>query len=125
MNDEIYKQHILDHYNKPRNKEVLVDPTIELPVKNASCGDSYILYLNIESGCIKKATFTGVGCAISQAAASMLTEKIKGMTIEHAEKITESDVYDMLKVEISIGRQKCALLLYKGLQDALKEYDHA
>ena len=120
MSEEIYKQHILDHYNTPKNKEMLFEAEIELPAKNASCGDSYVLYMNIENGCIHEATFSGVGCAISQAAASILTEKVKGMTIEHAQKITEEDVYTMLGVEITIGRQKCALLIYNALQEALE-----
>jgi len=119
MNQELYKQHILDHYNAPRNKEVLENPTVELPTKNPSCGDSYILYLDIDGGCIKRATFSGVGCAISQAAGSLLTEKIKGMTTEHAKKLTKEDVYDLLKIEVSVGREKCALLLYRGLMEAL------
>ncbi len=119
MNEDLYKQHILDHNSAPRNKEVLENPTIELPTKNPSCGDSYILYLNVKGGCIEKATFTGIGCAISQAAASLLTEKVKGMTVEHAKKLTKEDVYDLLKVDISSGREKCALLLFNGLQEAL------
>lgn len=123
MLNDIYKQHILDHYNAPKNKEMLFEADIELPAKNASCGDSYILYMNIEKGCIKKITFSGVGCAISQAAASMLTEKVTGLTIEHAQKITEEDIYTMLGIEITIGRQKCALLVYNALKEALEKYE--
>ena len=123
MNQDLYKQHILDHYNAPRNKEVMENPTVELPTKNPSCGDSYILYIDVKDGCIQKATFTGVGCAISQAAASLLTDKVQGMTVEHAQKLTKEDVYDLLKVEISVGREKCALLLYRGLQEALKSLE--
>jgi nitrogen fixation protein NifU and related proteins len=119
MNEDIYKQHILDHYNAPRNKEEMEHPDICLPAKNASCGDSFILYLKIQNGCIVKATYTGVGCAISEAAASMLTGKVTGMTVEHAKKLTETDVYNLLGVQVTLGRQKCALLLFSGLQEAL------
>lgn len=125
MNEELYKQHILDHYNNPRNKAEMFEPTVKVPAKNASCGDSYILYVKIENDIITEATFSGVGCAISQASASLLTEKVTGMTTDHAQKITEDDVYTMLGVEISIGRQKCALLLYNALQEAIKKTNHA
>ncbi len=119
-NNELYKQHVLDHYNNPHNKEEMHEPNVTQVAKNASCGDSYILYLKTDGDKIEKATFSGVGCAISQASASMLTDKIKGMTLDEAKKITEEDVYEMLGVEISVGRQKCALLLWNGLKSALE-----
>lgn len=124
-NSELYKQHILDHYNNPRNKAEMFEPTVKVSAKNASCGDSYYLYLKIENDCIVEATFSGVGCAISQASASLLTEKLKGMTTKHAGEITEEDIYTMLGVEISLGRQKCALLVYNALQEALATKEHA
>ena len=120
MTQEIYKQHIIDHFNNPRNKAQMFEPDIEQVAKNPSCGDSYILYLRITERVIKDATFSGVGCAISTASASLLTEKIKGMEINEAKKITKDDIFDMLKIEISIGREKCALLLFNALQEALK-----
>lgn len=118
-NSEIYKQHILDHYNNPRNKAEMFEPTVKVPAKNASCGDSYILYLAIEKDIINEATFSGVGCAISQAAASMLTEKLAGMTLDEARTLKEEDIYTMLGIEVTVGRQKCALLLFNALQEAL------
>ncbi|HCC05104.1 TPA: Fe-S cluster protein [Patescibacteria group bacterium] len=120
QNSEIYKQHILDHYNNPRNKEEMYKPTVSVPAKNASCGDSYILYLAIENKRITQATFSGVGCAVSQAAASLLTEKLTGMDVEEARALIEEDMYAMLGIEISLGRQKCALLLFRGLEEALR-----
>ncbi len=121
MNDDLYKQHIMDYYNNQKNKEQMHDPDIEVPAKNTSCGDSYILYLKINGDKIEKATFSGIGCVISQVAGSMLTEKITGMSIEDAKKIKEDDIYKMLGVPVSTGRQKCALLLWKGLKKALAD----
>jgi nitrogen fixation NifU-like protein len=115
MSDELYKQHILDLYNKPHNKEEMDDADLVFPAKNISCGDSYILYL--------KTSDTHIERAVSQAAASLLTDKVRGMTFSEAKKITEKDVFAMLGIEITIGRQKCALILYNALQQALKNYE--
>ncbi len=122
MNEELYKHHILDHYKNPRNKAEMEEPDTTQVAKNASCGDSYILYLQIREGTIGACTFSGVGCAISQAAASMLTEKIIGMSIERAKHITEQDIYTMLGVPISVGREKCALLVYHAFMEAIRTY---
>jgi len=123
MSEELYRQHILDLYNKPHNKEEMFEPDVIMPAKNISCGDSYILYLKVCGDRIERATFSGVGCAVSQAAASLLTDRLQGVTFAEARNITESDVYDMLGIEITIGRQKCALLLYRALQDVLKQHE--
>jgi len=123
MSEEIYKQNIIDHYNHPRNKAKMFEPDIEQVAKNPSCGDSYILYLRVTDETIQDATFSGVGCAISTAVSSMLTEKIKGMSVQDAKKITKDDIFEMLKIEISIGREKCALLLFNALHDALNSLE--
>jgi len=120
MDSDIYKEHILDHYKKPHNKEEMFEPDIRIPAKNASCGDSFILYLKLDGATIQRATFSGVGCCISQAAASLLTEKLTGMDVVDARSLTEEDIYAMLGIEITLGRQKCALLLFRGLEEALK-----
>jgi len=120
MDSEIYKQHILNHNSKPHNKEEMFEPDVRVPAKNASCGDSFILYLKLDGTTIQQATFSGVGCCISQAAASMLTDKLKGLSVEEAKTITEETVYSMLGVEVTAGRQKCALLLFRGLEEALR-----
>ncbi len=120
-NEEIYKQHILNLYTNPHNKEEMLDPDIRMPAKNVSCGDSFILYLKIHEGVITDATFSGVGCAISQAAASLLTDALKNKTVEEARMITEDTVYKLLGIPISIGREKCALLLFTGLKEALQK----
>lgn len=122
MNEALYKQHILDHYKNPRNKAEMEDPDITHVAKNASCGDSYILYLQVRDTRISACTFSGVGCAISQASASMLTEKVIGMSVTEAKQVTEQDIYAMLGVPISLGREKCALLVYHALKEAIHTY---
>jgi nitrogen fixation NifU-like protein len=125
MDESIYKQHILEHAQHPHNKAEMEYPSVSLPAKNSTCGDSYIVYLEIDGDIIKQASFSGVGCAISVAAASMLTSKLTGLTLEEARAISKEDVFDMLGIELSLNRQKCGLLVWNGFQDALKQYENA
>jgi nitrogen fixation NifU-like protein len=119
MHEELYKQHILDHYNRPRNKVVVKDATYVAKGSNPSCGDVLIMYVQVDGDSITRCTFDGIGCAISQAAASILTEKLTNMSVESARALTETDIYAMLGIEISLARRKCALLAYNALQSAL------
>ena len=123
MDEEIYKQNILDHYKHPHNEGILSPCSIKQDGKNVSCGDSLALYLNIGKGVVKDVSFEGDGCAISQAAASMLTDKVKGMSVENIKLLTPGDIYTMLGIAISPGRTKCALLAYGTLCTAIKNYE--
>lgn len=98
------------------------DPDSAHVAKNASCGDSYILYLRVKKDFITDASFSGVGCAISQAAASLLTERVQNKSLKEVQALTEEDVYALLGVPISIGREKCALLLFRALQEAVQQH---
>jgi len=120
--DDLYQANILDHYRKPRNKQVLANFDIRHTGKNPSCGDDIILYIKFDSdGKVLRASFDGEGCAISQASASMLTEKMRGMTKEELKKISKDDIYNMLGVKVNVGREKCALLALNALQDGLEQ----
>lgn len=115
---DLYSEIILDHYKHPHNKGKLKNATISVDEINTSCGDSIKLHLLVgKDKKIKKAMFEGAGCAISQAAASMLTDKLVGMSLKNIEKISNEDIYKMLGVQISAGRVKCALL---GISTARK-----
>lgn len=122
MDEEIYKENILDHNRNPHNKKVLEDFDLKGEGKNVSCGDSVVLFIKFgEDGKIRNIGFEGDGCAISQAATSMLTDKIKGMSMEELKLFSPRDIYDMLGVKISLGRTKCALLPYEALNEAFKK----
>lgn len=114
---DLYSEIILDHYKNPANKGKLDDPTISAEEDNPLCGDRIKLELKVEDGKVTQIAFDGEGCAISQAAVSMLTEKLIGMTPEEIKAMENQEIYDMLGVEISPGRVKCALL---GLVTAKK-----
>lgn len=119
---EMYKENILDHYKSPRNKKVLEEYTFTHQEHNPLCGDEIKCYVLLNHTAIKDISFTGQGCAISQAAASLLTEELHGKPIELIKKMGPWDVYNLLGIPISHTRSKCALLALKTIQRGL---DHA
>jgi len=106
----LYKEIILDHYKDPRNFGQLQNPDAEFHGYNPTCGDEIKMQLHIEDGKIKEIKFSGRGCAISMAASSMLTEKMKGRPLKDAKNLTPEKMIEMLGIEISPGRIKCATL---------------
>lgn len=117
---DLYSEIILDHYKHPRNKGKQKNPTLKADEFNASCGDKIYFYLTLDSKKkVIKANFEGEGCAISQAAASMLTEKLIGKSLQQIKKISNEDIYKMLGVPIGLGRVKCALLAISTIRKAL------
>ena len=111
--DELGMELLLDHYQDPRNYGHLENPDIVHEEGNPSCGDQLRFELKLADGRIEDVRFTGKGCAISQAAASMLTERIKGRPLEEVKAIDKDEVLEMLGIEISPMRLKCALLPLK------------
>ena len=119
--DDLYRDYILEHHRHPHNFGVLEAPTTSYEGSNPLCGDRITVMLAVHDGVVKDVSFTGRGCAISQASASMLTDEIKGKPVAEVEKITPDDVLDMLGVEISPARLKCALLSLDTVAHALAE----
>jgi nitrogen fixation NifU-like protein len=114
--DQFYREYILDHYKNPRNFGRLEKPDISHEEENPLCGDVVGIDLRVEDGSIADVRFHGRGCAISQASASLLTERLKGMSLDAAKEIGKADVLDELGIEISPARIKCALLSLKVLK---------
>jgi nitrogen fixation protein NifU and related proteins len=117
--DDLYRDYILEHYRRPHNFGVLANATATQEGANPLCGDRITLQLRVADGQIASVGFTGRGCAISQASASLLTDEIKGKPISSAAGMSSSDVLDLLGIEISPARMKCALLSLETLQGAL------
>ncbi len=117
--EEIYKENIIDHYKYPHNKGE-IKFTIKHQELNPVCGDEITIYIRIKDRKIEDVSFTGHGCAISQASISMLTDKIKGMKIDKVNDLTKEDVLEMLGIPISYVRMKCALLSLKVVQEGLE-----
>ncbi|HLL60955.1 MAG TPA: SUF system NifU family Fe-S cluster assembly protein [Candidatus Nitrosocosmicus sp.] len=112
----IYQEIILDHYRNPRNFGTLNNPSFSYHLDNPLCGDSITMSILTENEKVKDIKFDGKGCAISMASASILTEKVKGETIENLRKFEKSVILDDLGIELSPNRLKCALLSLEVLQ---------
>ena len=120
--DDLYRDEILEHYRNPHNFGTLPEPDVVHEGANPLCGDRITLMLGInDDGNVADVAFTGRGCAISQASASMLTDGIKGKSLEEVARLGAQDVLDDLGIEISPARLKCALLSLETLQGALAD----
>ncbi|MFH1650157.1 MAG: Fe-S cluster assembly sulfur transfer protein SufU [Candidatus Woesearchaeota archaeon] len=113
----IYAENVMDYYKHPRNKGIIEDATNSLEENNPLCGDKIRISLKIDDGKIMSARFDGQGCAISQASASMLMEKIEGMLVTELLKLDKEYIIEMLGIPITGTRLKCAML---GLRIAQK-----
>jgi nitrogen fixation NifU-like protein len=104
---------ILEHYKNPQNFGHLDKPDMVHEEGNPSCGDQLRIELKVENDRITDIRFSGKGCAISQAAASILTEEIKGKTLDDVRTFDKQKMLDLLGIEISGMRMKCAMLALK------------
>jgi nitrogen fixation protein NifU and related proteins len=121
--DDLYRENILEHYKRPHNwsppAPELTDADHEFHDLNPLCGDELKVQLKVGADdVIEDLRFSGHGCAISQAAASMVSDEVKGMRIDELLKLDRSFILDLLGVEISATRIKCALLSLKVLKGA-------
>jgi nitrogen fixation NifU-like protein len=114
--DQFYREYIIDHFKNPRNYGRLENPDITHEEDNPLCGDVIGMDFRVKDGVIEDIKFHGRGCTISQASASLLTERLKGMQLDDAKKINKDDVLGELGIEISPARIKCALLSLKVLK---------
>lgn len=114
--NNMYMQNILDHFHHPENYGVLEDATVMRQVNNPFCGDKITLYLRIDGGAVKDLKFTGEGCAISQAAMSMLSSELIGKSLDELGRLDSEFVLKLVGVELSPTRMKCALLGWEGVK---------
>jgi nitrogen fixation protein NifU and related proteins len=135
--DTLYRQVIMDHYKNPRNRGVLEDDALTVDMNNPTCGDRIHLTMKIEDGKVVDAKFEGEGCSISMSSASMMTQAIKGQTIENAlrlakifsdmmqgkdydEDIDLGDIEALQGVSKFPARIKCATLAWKAMEKGLR-----
>jgi nitrogen fixation protein NifU and related proteins len=116
--DDFYRDYILDHYRNPRNFGTLDHSDVEAEDLNPLCGDQIRMQLKLDDGVIEDVRFSGRGCAISQASASMLTETVKGMKLTDVAKLSKEAVLENVGIGISPTRMKCAMLGLRVLKSA-------
>jgi len=116
--DDFYKEYILDHYRNPRNFGHLERVDASAEDLNPLCGDKIRFELQLDNGRVTDVRFSGKGCAISQASASMLSESIKGRKLEDVARLSKEEVLENVGIGISPARMKCATLGLKVLKSA-------
>jgi len=136
--DDLYRRVIMDHYQRPRNKGKIENGAVTVDLNNPTCGDRISLQMRVEDGIIQEAKFLGEGCSISLASASMMTEAVKGLTVDEALQLVnlfskmmqgeeiDIDKFPLEDIEALTGvakfpaRIKCATLAWKALEKGLK-----
>jgi nitrogen fixation NifU-like protein len=121
--DDLYRDYILEHYRRPHNFGPIEHASVSREGSNPLCGDRITLQLGVRDGVVDRVGFTGRGCAISQASASLLTDEIKGKSLDEVRAFGADDLLDLLGIEISPARLKCAMLSHDTLRRALEDLD--
>jgi nitrogen fixation NifU-like protein len=121
---KLYRREILDHYHHPRNFGRIKNPDLACSKENSFCGDKIkiAIKLNARKRAVKEIKFSGKGCVISQAAASLLTEFVKGKSLTEVKKLSFPEfLSEVLKIELTPLRMKCAELPFSALKEALEQ----
>lgn len=137
--DDLYRRVIMDHYQRPRNKGEMDEGAVTVEMNNPTCGDRISLQMRVTDGKIEEAKFLGEGCSISLASASMMTEAVKGLTVDQALELVDLfskmmlgenvdlDKFPIEDIEALAGvakfpaRIKCATLAWKALEKGVQQ----
>lgn len=134
--DDLYRRVIMDHYKNPRNRGKFEDEAVTIELNNPTCGDKISLQLRVENGVVQDAKFIGEGCSISLSSASMMTDAIKGKTLEEARRMADlfsglmkgedvqfeyEDIEALSGVSKFPARIKCATLAWNALRKGIEQ----
>lgn len=111
--EDLYQQNILEHAKHPHNNKKLPQATLQHKESNTSCGDEITIYLVVKKNRVVEASFEGRGCALSMAAASLLTDKLHGMNLASVARLAEQDMRDLLGIKVGPARMPCVMLALK------------
>lgn len=122
MANQLYREEFMEIYKSNANFGQMASPTLSGAQINSVCGDKMTLQLKLQDDKVIDAKFSGVSCAVSKTSASIITESIKGKSIVELRKLTEKEILDLIKFDLTSSRQQCALLCYYALRNALETY---
>lgn len=120
ISDEMYKEHILELYKNPLNFGIIENPTNFHQEINPLCGDKLSVSLIVEDNIVKDIKFNGNGCAISVSSASLITDKVKNMSVKDVLNLKSEDIIKLLEIKIHPARLKCVLLSLEAIKKALQ-----
>jgi nitrogen fixation NifU-like protein len=115
-------EYLLEHYQHPHNYGEMEDASVSVEGGNPGCGDVIKMYLKMDGDRVESITFTGSGCTISQAAASILTDEVKGMQVEQVQELDFNTISELIGDEMVKMRPRCATLGLDTIKNALAEY---
>lgn len=122
MDRQEYIDHILDHFQNPRNRHRMEDASVQLGGGNPGCGDLITVYLRIEGDKVVEASFEGEGCTISQAGGSIVTELVEGMSLDEIKKLGTPTMVEEMGDDVVKSRVRCATLALGTVQAAVDDY---
>jgi len=123
--DDLYREQLMEHYKNPSNKGTLSDPDASVVANNPFCGDVVKLQLKVNDGKIVDTSFDGPACAVSVASSSLVTDWIKNKTLDEVKGLKKEEVLDMLGIDLTTSRIKCATLVLEAVGEAIKKYEQS
>lgn len=122
--DNIYREQLMEHYKNPKNRGRIEDAQVEVTENNPMCGDVISMQLKVsDDGMIENVVFDGSACAVTIAASSVLTDALKGKSLDKAKKMSKEELIDLLGVELTTSRVKCASLPLEALHTLIRNYE--
>ena len=119
----IYREQLMEHYKNPKNRGRIDDAQVEVTQNNPMCGDVISMQLKVKDGIIENVVFDGSACAVTIASSSVLTDALKGKSLKEAKKMNKDELLDLLGVELTTSRIKCASLPLEAIQTLIKDYE--
>ncbi len=120
--DELYREVLLEHYKNPQNSGKLINPDIVQKDSNPLCGDVVEFYLRLKEGKVTEVSFEGKGCVICMATSDILSEKFKGMSLDEIQSMQREEVLDILGLNLTHTRVKCAMLPLVAVKKGIIEF---
>jgi nitrogen fixation NifU-like protein len=122
MDDSLYREELMEIYKNSKNRGSLRSPSVSVSEKNPMCGDELTVQLNVENGVITEAKFDGMACAVSIISSEIFLNSLEGKSLEYAESLTKDELLEMVGLNLTTSRIKCASLVLEATKNAIKKY---